>query len=145
MPPFHFKLQQILDYRAQLEEQAKLRFAQAQREHDLAEARVDSLRALVAENERKLYENVTSPNEHWLLDNYVTALKTDLVSALRNLVMLAQAREDARMLLVQRAQERKLLEKLKTKQAERHASAEKLAEQRTYDETATLRFRAPSF
>lgn len=119
MPPFHFKLQQILDYRAQLEEQAKLRFAQAQREHERAEARVDALRAQVAENEKKLYENVTSPNEHWLLDHYVTALKSDLVAALRNLVMLAQAREDARMLLVQRAQERKLLEKLKTKQASR--------------------------
>lgn len=145
MAPFRFRLQQILDYRSQLEEQAKLRFAQAQHEYDTTEAKADGLRSQVAENERKLYESVTSPHDHWLLDNYVKSLKSDLVATLRQLAMLAQAREDARIMLVQRAQDRKLLEKLKMKQAERHASEEKLAEQRTYDETATLRFKAPSF
>lgn len=146
MASFRFKLQQVLDYRSQLEEQARLHFARAQHEYEQQERHVAKVRETLAEYQRKLYECPRgSQHDYWLLENYVKSLNVDLSSALQSLNLLTQVREGARTELVQRAQERKLLEQLKAKQAERHAKEEKLSEQRTYDETATLRFRPPSF
>lgn len=146
MPPFRFGLQQVLDYRAQLEEQAKLVFARAKAEHDVEEQRAKALHEDLVRNVQKLYESAGKPrHEVWLQENYVKGLQADVVAAYAQLRLLARTMEDARAILVQRAQDRKLLEKLKAKQAERHAHEERLTEQRTYDETATLRFQPPSF
>ena len=146
MPPFRFRLQQVLDYREQLEEQAKLAFARAKAAHEAQQRQVEAVRAAIAEAERKLYEDARlTRDELWLQRNFLRGLREDLTHAELRLRMLAQMMEQARSELVKKSQERKLLEKLKDKQAARHAHEELLREQRTYDETATLRFEPPSF
>ena len=61
---------------------------------------------------------------------------------------LAQAEEEVdrcRAELVEKAQERSLLDTLKEKQAAKHAMLERQKEQREFDETATLRFKPATF
>jgi len=48
---------------------------------------------------------------------------------------------EAQAELIDRARDRKLLDKLKTRQAALHAKAENLAEQKEFDEMSSLRFR----
>lgn len=146
MPRFRFRLQQVLDYREQLEEQAKLAFAHAKSAHDAQQRHVADAHAAIAEAERKLYADARlTRDELWLQRNFLCGLRADLTRAELRLRMLAQMMEQARAELVKKSQDRKLLEKLKDKQAARHAHDEILREQRTYDETATLRFEPSSF
>ena len=64
-----------------------------------------------------------------------------LFRSVRSLTSLV---EEARQELTRRAKDHKILEKLKTRQAERHTRDARVQEQRTYDETAAIRFKAPT-
>ena len=146
MPPFTFRLQQVLEYRSQLEDQAKMAFAAAKDAHDRRQKEVERLAAALdaAWNER--HEAVlTNRNEAWLLENYCKGLAEDLESARASLKHLAIVMEEARQKLVLAMQDRKLLDKLKEKQQVRHAKEENLREQRFNDEICTLRPRAAPF
>ncbi|WBF68754.1 flagellar export protein FliJ [Desulfovibrio subterraneus] len=140
MAPYKFKLQQVLDYRNQLEDQAKMAFTQAQQRYDAHVARVNGLRQRLAEYEPKLYQT-NNPSELWLLRNFVQALTLDVATAESRLLQLAQELNKARQNLVKKSQERKLLDKLKENQAKRHAKEERFKEQQQFDETATLRYK----
>jgi flagellar FliJ protein len=143
---FKFKLQQVLDYRTQLEEQAKMEFARAQQQYRHQTALVEQLRRKLDIQLQQLYASPTmSQAERWLAHNYIQAIKQDIQAAEQRLLQIAQQLTRARQNLIQKAQERKLLDKLKSKQAERHDLEEKLKEQHTNDETATLRYQPPSF
>lgn len=144
MAPFRFKLQQVLEYRAQLEDQAKMEFARAQRKYDDQTNMVSLLRERLAEYEPRLYRS-KEQSEMWLLRNFIQALKADIAKAEERLLQLAQALNKARQLLVKKSQERKLLEKLKETQAKRHAQEERFKEQQQFDETATLRYKPQAF
>ncbi len=140
MAPYRFPLQQVLEYRTQVEEQAKLTYAQAQQRYQRQVGRVEALRQTLAEQETKLYQ-AKEMGTIWLLRNFVLGLTTDLAEAETVLLQLAQALNRERQNLVKRSQERKLLDKLKENQAQKHAQKEHSAEQRQFDETATLRYR----
>ena len=58
--------------------------------------------------------------------------------------MNEQLVDEARKMLAARAIERKLLEKLKERQNLQYLREEQLKEQRVNDETATLRYKAPT-
>jgi len=139
---FRFSLQQVLDYRTQVEDQAKVRFAKAQSEQLAAERRLRDLQDHLAEQERSLYEGNLDIMERWLTEHYVRGLRDDIARTFRLLHELAQAVEQARINLVAKAKERKILDKLREKQAARHAYEEKLQERRIYDETASIRYNA---
>lgn len=83
--------------------------------------------------------------ERWLLQKYVDGLREEQKRVLEDLALAEEEVDRCRGVLVQRAQERELLDKLKEKQAVRHAKEEREQEQRTYDETATLRYQPASF
>ncbi|UZP69051.1 flagellar export protein FliJ [Desulfovibrio mangrovi] len=140
MAPYRFKLQQVLDYRAQLEDQAKMAFAKAQQRYEAHVAHVNALRERLAEYEPKLYQT-NNQSELWLLRNFVQALAQDIANAETHLLQLAQELNKARQNLVKKSQERKLLDKLKENQAKRHAKEERFKEQQQFDETATLRYK----
>lgn len=140
MAPFRFRLQQVLEYRSQLEDKARMDFADAQRRFDDQTARVSSLRKLHAETEDALFRT-HQQGEVWLLRNYLQALEADIANAEALLLQLAQVRNKARLNLVKKSQERKLLDKLKETQAKRHAQEERFKEQQQFDETATLRYK----
>ncbi len=142
---FHFKMQKVLDYRGQLEEEARVRLADAERLRLREEERAVRLKDLLTEQEVKLYRDIAlSSGERWLLENFVKGLRADLASAVMRLRSLTQAVADARSVLQERAKDRKLLEKLKDHQKEYYVHEERLKEQRTNDETATLRYKAPA-
>ena len=143
--PFRFKLQKILDYREQLEEEAKVDLANKQRLLEEARALFERLKAELRQTEDRLFESALVPQaERWLLEQYVKGLRGDVANAALQARMHEQLVDEARKLLAARAIEKKLLEKLKERQKQHYAREEQLKEQRTNDETATLRYKAPT-
>ncbi|SIO01104.1 flagellar export protein FliJ [Halodesulfovibrio marinisediminis] len=144
MAPFKFKLQQVLEYRTQLEDQAKLVMAEVQRKYEKQVQRVDGLRESFAENQA-LMSSTSDPAQAWIIRNFLQGVRQDISTAEHRLLTLAQELHSARQDLTEKSQEKKLLEKLKENQAKRHAHEEKTKEQQQLDETATLRFKAQAF
>lgn len=139
---FKFKLEKVLDYRKQLEEQAMQALAEARAARDAEAARLEELRLELARQMQEMQSCAAAMtgSERWLTQNYIQALQYDVEYAQRNLASLEQVVAQRQNHLVQKAQERELLDKLKSKQAQRFAHEEKLKEQRDNDETATIRF-----
>ncbi|MCT4534636.1 flagellar export protein FliJ [Halodesulfovibrio sp.] len=144
MAPFKFKLQQVLEYRTQLEDQAKLALAEVQAKYQKQVQRVDGLRKALADNQ-ELMSTTTDPAQTWIIRNFLQGVRQDISTAEHRLLTLAQELNSARQVLTEKAQEKKLLEKLKENQAKRHAHEEKIKEQLQLDETATLRFKPQAF
>jgi flagellar FliJ protein len=145
MATFRFSLQKVLDYRALLEDQAKVRYAKTQAEYLEAEHRLHDLEGQLAEQERRLYDGNPDVMERWLIEHYVRGLRDDIARTSRLLYELARIVEEARVDLVAKAKDRKILEKFRERQAERHAREERLQEQRSYDETASMRYKVAAF
>ena len=143
---FRFKLQKILEYREQLEDQARVALARIQQLYIEEERRSEALKALLSEQETTLYSNALLPaGERWLLEHFIRGVRDDLQSSQIRLRTLAQMMAEAQQTLRARAKDKKILEKLKARQRERYEIEERSKEQRSYDETATLRFKAASF
>lgn len=140
---FKFKLQQVLDYRAQLEDQAKMALGRAQNELAIHQKHVDQLQGELAVQISKGYnEGIRTVDERWMQDNYIRRLKDDLEKA-------RFRREEAEMLvhrcrsdLMRKSQDRQLLDKLRDKQREKFNHEEGQKEQYALDEMAGIRYRA---
>jgi flagellar FliJ protein len=145
MAPFRFSLEQALNYRLMLEEQARIRFAGVQGEYMAARMRLEKLEAQLAEQQASLYSGRLNDMETWLCERYIQAVRNDIGQMTQVLQKLTARLEEARMELVLKAKDKKILEKFKEKQAIRYAHAEKIQEQRWYDEMASIRFKAPTF
>ena len=144
--PFRFSLERVLDYRGQLEEQAKLALAKAQYAYQIQTQQAKSLREQLAAHEESLFaKGAPLPQEMWLWRTFKQRLAQDLAAAETRLLVLAKELNARRREAVQRAKERKLLEKLKQNQAERHSKNEQQREQNEYDEMATLRYQPRTF
>ncbi len=139
-------MQKILEYREQLEEEAKIKLAEAQRMLLHEETRMQGLQEQLAEKERDLYKNLeTDAATRWLLDNYIRGLKEDIAQTSLNIKHLNVLVGQCRTLVIMRAKDSKILEKLKEKQQERYYVAEKENERKINDETATLRHGLTTF
>lgn len=143
--PFRFKMQKVLDFREQLEEEAKVDLALKQQKLEAARARFEQLRQeLRAAEERRSATALKSAAERWLQEQYVKGLRGDVGATALQVRMLQQLTDEARKLLAARAMDRNLLEKLKERQNKHFLHEEYLKEQRVNDETATLRYKAPA-
>ncbi len=141
MAPFHFSLEQVLRYRQQLEEQAMLALAEARAARDKRRRERDECVAALAEQRVKLASAATLPaEERWLITGYIAGLTQDLEQARIDLIVLEEEMDRCRQALTQRSQDKKLLEKLKDRQAKRHAQTETYRDQKSYDDIATIRF-----
>lgn len=142
---FRFSLQKVLEYRVQLEDQAKLALAKARQALQEQSARVRGIDERLARHHRDMAEvDGKSAADIWLMRNFAKRLTQDLHLARAEearLAGLAKARAEE---LAQKATERKLLEKLKETQAKRHESEENRKEQAGFDEMATIRYKAPA-
>lgn len=137
--PFVFRLEKVLEYRRQLEDQARMALAQAQARHDSQkQILADVATRLAAHVERGFGKNALQA-EVWLWMQYREALEKDLATARAELERLASILHTCRQEAVLRSRERKLLEKLKDRQARKHHVAENLKEQKEFDEMATIR------
>lgn len=140
--PFFFKLEKILDYRRQLEDQARMSLAVAQREHDEQSGLCEDIRGqLLAHDERVQKEQKFDAHTIWLNRLFEKRLEQDLTEARGELARLALKLQKCRSDVIERSKERKLLEKLKANQAKKHHEEEELKEQKEFDESATLRYK----
>lgn len=144
--PFHFKMQKVLDYREQLEEEAKVRLAQAIQRHDAARETLERFREELARAERKRADSpLMDAAACWLMEQYIKGLAGDVSNAAMQERMTAQMVEEARKLLAARAIDKKLLAKLRERQKTAWAREELLKEQHFNDEIATIRYKASAF
>lgn len=142
MPPFRFRLEQVKLYRKQLEEQAMLALSKAVAHRDALKERIATLQKDIAEQHASLSRAASlGAAELWLTRHYVGDLKKDLESARLALKEAENTVEKRRAELVEKAKDHGLLATLKEKQAARHLQLERQNEQRTNDETATLRYK----
>ena len=136
---FVFRLEKVLEYRRQLEDQARMALAEAQANHD-AQARLlaETEAQLAAHNDKGFGDSATEA-DIWLWRTYREALERDVATARAELERLASILQTCRQEAVLRSREKKLLEKLKDRQARKHHVAENLEEQKEFDEMATIR------
>jgi flagellar protein FliJ len=140
--PFHFRLEKVLEYRQQLEDQARLALAQAQARHDEQERTLAGIAKRLSAHLEKGFGTSVTQAEIWLWTCYREALERDMASAKTELQRLALILQNHRQEAVLRSREKKLLEKLKDRQAKKHHVAENLAEQKEFDEMATIRHKS---
>lgn len=146
MSAFRFSLEQVLRYRKQLEEQAMLAFSRAVGARDKRLAEKAEYEAALGEARARLSRAADlDADERWLVSAYAAALGHDIERARKDLVALEENVDRSRADLTQKAQDRKLLEKLREKQENRHRLAENHREQQNYDDIATIRFTPPAF
>ncbi len=139
--PFHFPMQKILDYRQQLEEEAKIKLSQAETRVREAERHLEELKTLIAEAEKKAREKpALNAAEYWIAEQYMRGLTGDLASGEMQLKMALSLRQEAQKVLTLRAIDKNMLVKLKERQTLAWNHAEKLKEQHFNDEIATIRF-----
>jgi len=142
MARFRFSLEQVLEYRRQMEDQAKMELAKALAAHN---AEADKLRALtekLAKQEASLYsKKEVGEADLWLWRRYQAAMKEDISRSQAQVEKLARILTDARQRLVERSRDKKLLERLRANQELAFRKEENLKEQREADEMATVRFR----
>ena len=144
--PFRFKMQKILEYRQQQEEQAKVRLAQAQQAYAKEEERVLAIKAELEAKENELYGRVVdNSGERWLLENFIKGLRSDVESGQMRLRTLSQMVEEARKFLQQKALEHKVLDKLRERQNAQYLLEEREKELKVNDETATIRCKTATF
>ena len=145
MSVFRFSLEQVLRYRKQLEEQAILALAQARAARDKRLREQREYAGAIAEQQDKLSRIAAmDAEERWLTAGYLAGLTHDHEQATMDLVALEEDVDRCQTHLTNKAQDRKLLEKLKEKQALRHARTEQHHEQQTFDDIATIRFTPPA-
>ncbi len=139
--PFRFKLEKVLEYRRQVEDQARMAVATAERELNVQTAKANDLRRKLIEHDQMGAERKGEFNAHdlWLHRLYEQRLEQDLALALEEQARLALKLQQCRNEAIRRSTERKLLEKLKEKQAKRHTLHEELSEQKEFDENSALR------
>ena len=141
--PFRFSLERVLDYRIQLEERARLNLARAQQAYQAQADIVVRLRKDLARHEQAMSEEPEkTPEKLWLMRRFKRRLELDIRRGEERLLELAKMLNAARREAVAASRERKLLEKLKEKQAKRHVQEEQFEEQKEYDEMATIRYQA---
>ncbi|WP_432738380.1 flagellar export protein FliJ [Maridesulfovibrio sp. FT414] len=136
---FVFKLEKVLEFRKQAEEQASMALAEARRLHQEQKQAVFAVEKKIVDHQKQKYDNLDA-NSMWLWRLYDDALKTDLQNAKNRLKQLALNLQRCRTEAVNKSKERKLLEKLKENQAKKYYEEESLKEQKEYDEMATIRF-----
>ncbi|WP_319583110.1 flagellar export protein FliJ [uncultured Pseudodesulfovibrio sp.] len=138
--PFHFKLDKVLDYREQLEEQAKGALARAQAARDAQAEKLVGLEARYSAHLAAEAESRKSANDMWLWRQYKDALAQDISVARVELNSLELKLQKSRTEAVERSRDKKLLEKLKQTQAKRHHDQENAREEKENDEMSTIRF-----
>ena len=138
--PFVFRLEKVLEYRRQLEDQARMTLASAQARHKAQEEAVKDVETRLADHLERGFGVKATQGDIWLWMQYRQALERDLVTEREELELRARFLQYCRQEAVLRSREKKLLEKLKDRQAKKHHVAENLAEQKEFDEMATLRY-----
>jgi len=146
MASFRFSLEQVLAYRAQLEDQAKSEFGRIQTDLLFEQNRqAEIVEDMHRQEEHLLVINVSDLGERWLIESYIKALRADIIQSNKKIKTLELMLQTARAKLALCAKDKMILEKLKEKHEKAFKLEELQKEQREYDEIASIRFKAPSY
>lgn len=144
--PFVFRLERVLDYRRQLEDQAKMALARALAQFQAKEREIREFEDRLDEHLAAGFpKNGATASDVWLWQRYREALEQDIAQGKAELERLALNLQKCRQDLVNKSKDRKLLEKLKEHQAKKHHEEENQREQKEANEMASLRYRPPDF
>jgi len=143
--PFTFKLDKVLDYREQLEEQAKAALLKAKAARDAQAAKTADMEARLATHMAGEEKSRATANDMWLWRQYREALEQDISIARLKLNSLELNLQRCRAQAVERSKDKKLLEKLKSTQAKKHHEEESAREEKENDEMATIRYESQDF
>lgn len=140
--PFRFSMQKILDYREQLEEDAKIKVSQARVKKELCDKRNKELTlAIDTAEETRRKKPTMNAAEFWIAEQYLRGLKEDLRINIMECKMAATVLEEAQKVLTLRAIDKKMLVKLKERQQLAWNREEQIKEQHFNDEIATIRYK----
>ena len=142
---FAFKLDKVLDYREQLEEQAKAALSSARAARDLQADKVADLEDRMRKHLLSENESQGSANDMWLWRQYKEALGQDISIARMELNNLELKLQRCRAKAVERSRDKKLLEKLKATQAKKHHEEKNARQEKENDEMATIRYKPQDF
>jgi flagellar protein FliJ len=139
--PFRFALDRVLNFRKQQEERARMELAAAQRRYRSQVQLVRTLEEQIrAHNADYCGAKSMTQGELWLWMRYQERLERDRVAEEGRLQSLAEQLAERRKVAVERAKDRKVLEKLRMNRFLEYKTQEETKEQRQFDEMATIRF-----
>jgi flagellar FliJ protein len=135
-----FELQQVLNYRVELEKMRKLEFAAARQDLDAAADRLEQQKneaAKLAEEFHGRQQQIDSIFEMRLYADFFARKRDEIKEQQRRVQSLDRVLEDRRDELVQATKEKKVMEQLKAKQKEAFLKEQAHKEGLLLDEIAT--------
>ncbi|MGE0918119.1 flagellar export protein FliJ [Trichlorobacter lovleyi] len=135
-----FELQQVLNYRAELEKLRKQEFALAKQDLDAAADKLEQEKAeaaQLAEEFSKRQQEINSIYEMQLYADFFARKREEMKEQQRRIEALDRVLEDRREDLVQATKEKKVMERLKEKQKEEFRKEQAYKEGLLLDEIAT--------
>lgn len=144
MAKFKFRMQNFLSLRERIEEQKKLDYgrAVAKREHEkqVKAALILRRESYITTFREQIKGEVINPIEVQSYNDYIDWLKHKIIEQEKVVILAEKFAESKRLELVEAMKERKMLEKLKEKDAEVFRIEEKLTEQKLVDEIVSYRY-----
>ncbi|WP_461833006.1 flagellar export protein FliJ [Desulfothermus sp.] len=140
MAKFQFRLQRILDYREQIEEQAKMRLAKILSLISQKKEQINQYEQELEQISKVISMGNLSEHSLWLYKESEKNILLSIDQLKKELKDLSQKAEILRQDLILKTIERKKLEKLKQKDHERFIYEEQKREQKEIDEISTLRY-----
>ena len=137
--PFRFTLDKVLEYREQAEDQAQMALSQARLRLQQQQELVARLESDMVVCQSKMAESTMTQADLWLWSGWRKSLEREKQQAEAALVDLEKLVETRRRELVVKSTDRKLLDKLRIKQRQKHEQNDQHKEQNEFDESATLR------
>ncbi len=141
MAKFNFSLQRVLDYKLQLEEEAKIRLGQAQRELSAKIQEIQDIKKGLEYISVLMGQgNPSSPELISLFIDTEKNLLADLARCERELETITYRVTELKKDLISKTIERKKIEKLREQQKKRYEYEERKKEQKEIDEISTIRY-----
>ena len=136
MKRFEFSLAKLLDYRWQIELEAKREYANCQR---ILNEKEERMQGLMKEKQDLLEIREDSVNRMQIQQCYLLALERQMTDTHHELIAQRQLLQEALDKYIDAQKERKILEKLKEKQLAEYEHTIKQEEQKMLDEMGSRR------
>lgn len=136
---FAFRLEPVLRYRSQLENEKQREFAAVQTEYNAKEDQVRNLNQLFVQVQQRFGQAKTAGNDVklWMsYQSYLNDIKNSIFNCLSEQQKIRKRLEQKRAELVQAARRRRVLEKLREKRFADHVRENNRMEQKELDEIA---------
>ena len=136
---FRFRLESVLTYRTQLENERQREFGEIRRKYKDKERQIHDLNRLFSQVQEQFTDAKRKSGDirMWLsYQSYLNDLRKNLFSCHREIGEISRKLEEKRRELVKASRDRTILEKLKEKRKDAYMKDVRLSEQKEMDEIA---------